>query len=429
MGSLVDQLLDFIDRSPSPYHAVETALERIGSGFAPLVETDAYELEPGGRYVITRSGSSLVAVVMPEALSPESRILAIGAHTDSPTFRVKPQAAFSKEGYLQFGVEVYGGPLFASWTDRDLGLAGRLWFRGADALSPESVLFHSAGSICRIPQLAIHLNREVNTNGLKLNAQTEMCPIWGIGDAAGEGQLLAALCEPSGRSPEELLSFELMLCDTQPSARSGLAGEFVHAPRLDNLAMCFAALSALSRAVPSPRDLYLIALFDNEEVGSDSERGAGGNFLEVTIERLLHTGGLDLDARHRVVRRSLFVSADMAHSVHPNFADKHEPRHMPVMNRGPVIKVNAQERYATTGFSAAVLRDLCRRAEIPHQWFVNRTDLGCGSTIGPMTAARMGMPTVDVGNAMLSMHSVREMAGAADVEHVDRLFTRLFSAP
>lgn len=420
-------LLEFIDDAPSPFHAVQAVRQLLGSAFSELRECQPFQLTSGGAHLVTRNDSSLIAFRLPQAVTDETRIVIIGAHTDSPTLKVKPRASVLKEGYRQFGVEVYGGPLLASWTDRDLGLAGRLLFKGANALEPRSVLYRSAHPLCRIPQLAIHLNRAVNDDGLVLNKQTHLAPVWALGDDAGEHDaLLQWLCADLGEAIDDLCGWDLVLFDQQPSALGGANGEFIFAPRLDNLAMCFSATQALSQTSdPSPH-LRLIALFDNEEVGSQSHRGAGGNFLEQVLERVLINLDLPRERRFQLINRSLFVSADMAHAVHPNYVDKHEPAHHPLINRGVVLKSNAQERYATTGFSAAVIRRLAQDLEIPLQEFVSRTDLACGSTIGPMTAARLGMPTVDLGNAMLSMHSVREMAGSGDVAHATALFSGLF---
>ncbi len=406
------RLLAFIDAAPTPYHAVAEARRRlVAAGFVALREEEPWSLAPAGRYLVVRGGSSLVAFVVGDRPPGEAGFRWVGAHTDSPNLRLKPRADHVREGYRQLGVEVYGGVLLHTWLDRDLALAGRLVLADRE----EPLLLRIQRPVARIPNIAIHLNREVNEKGLVVNRQTHLPPVVGLAGEAGEpGWLKAALAREAGVHPDAILGFDLMLHDAAPSAVGGLDGELIFAPRLDNLASCHAALEALLDAPATAASTRGLVLYDNEEVGSESAEGAQSPFLLDVFERIaLATGGGREDLM-RARARSLFVSADMAHAVHPAFTDRHEPQHMPRLNAGPVIKVNASLRYATTGVTAARFEALARAADVPVQVFVNRTDLACGTTIGPITAARAGIPTVDVGNPMLSMHSIREMAGAAD---------------
>jgi len=395
-------LLRFLHESPTPYHAVESALRRLSAaGFSRLDEASSWRGLAPGRYAVVRGGS-LLAFVLPPGSACGFRIA--GAHTDSPNLRLKSRPEYARAGYHQVGVEVYGGVLLNSWLDRDLGLAGRVVVRQGEAL--EARLLRVDRPIARVPQLAIHLDRDVNDRGLVLHRQEHLPPVLGLtGEDAPSG--LRALCARElGVDPDALLSFDLMLHDLTPPAVGGLSGEFLFSARLDNLV----AAEQVREGAPAP----VIALFDHEEVGSNSATGAGAPLLPMLLERLVLATGGDRDDVHVALARSLCVSADMAHAVHPNYPERHDPRHRPALNAGPVIKINTQQRYATCGRTASLFDELCRRRGIKAQYYVHRTDLPCGSTIGPITATLLGIPTVDVGSPMLSMHSAREMAGTAD---------------
>lgn len=417
------RLLDYVDASPTPFHAVAEATRLLeAGGYTVLEESEAWQLEAGGRYAVTRNDSTLIAFQV--GSDPAAGFRLVGAHTDSPNLRLKPNAPYGKEGYRQLGVEVYGGVLLATWTDRDLSLAGRVTLRD----DPTPRLLRVDRPLCRVANIAIHLNREANDKGLGLNKQTHLPPLIGL---EGEGEdprwFEGFLAGELGVESEQILGYDLMLYDVVPSTVSGLAGEFIHAPRLDNLGSCHAGLEALLNTQDAAAHTRGIALYDHEEVGSRSAEGAMGNFLESVLERVVLATGGDRETLHRAVAKSLLVSADMAHAVHPNYADKHEPRHMPKLNQGPVIKVNNQLRYATNADTASRFERFALEADVSVQKFVNRTDLACGSTIGPISASRLGMPTVDVGNPMLSMHSVREMAGAHDQRAMIKVLERLFA--
>jgi len=416
-------LLRFIQASPTPYHAVESALALLAAaGFSRLDEASSWKHLAPGRYAVARGGA-VVAFVLPPG--PVRGFRVVGAHTDSPNLRLKPRPEYAKAGYHQAGVEVYGGALLNSWLDRDLGLAGRVVLRRGEQL--ETRLLRVDRPIARVPQLAIHLDREVNDRGLVLHRQEHLPPVLGLTGADAPAGLRALCAAELQVDPGDLLSFDLMFHDLTAPAVGGLSGEFIFSARLDNQAMCHAALRALIEAAPQAAEgapLPVAALFDHEEVGSNSAAGAGAPLLPVIFERLVLAAGGDRDDLHAALARSLCVSADMAHAVHPNYPDRHEARHRPALNAGPVIKVNSQQRYATCGRTASLFEDLCRRHGVPVQYYAHRTDLPCGSTIGPITATLLGIPTVDVGNPMLSMHSAREMAGTAD----PALMTRALAA-
>jgi aspartyl aminopeptidase len=411
---ILADLLAFLHEAVTPYHAVAAAKARLDArGYAVLDEADSWaELRPG-KYYFTTTGTNLFAFVLPAQVR---RFHLVGAHSDSPNLRLKPRAEYTKEGYLQLGVEVYGGALVNSWLDRDLALAGRVLVQERDG-SVGKRLLRLDKLILRIPQLAIHLDRDVNDKGLVLNRQEHLPPVLGL---AGTGltakdsvaSLTALLCRELGVVATEILSADLMLYDTCKPAVAGLGNEFLLSGRLDNLAMCHAALHALFDAESRVDDTVpIVAMFDHEEVGSESAAGAHSAVLPRLLERL---GGGGREAYFQRLAASACISADMAHAVHPNYPSRHEERHRPQINGGPVIKVNAQQRYATSAETSARFAALCKRFEVPVQYYSHRTDLPCGSTIGPIASTLLGIPTVDIGNPMLSMHSAREMAGTRD---------------
>lgn len=421
-------LLDFIDRSPTPFHAVDE-LKRwlFENNFTELHEADAWSLARGGKYFVIRNDSSLIAFVVGEQAPEVSGMKIIGAHTDSPNLKIKPNPAYEKNGYVQLGVEVYGGVLLSTWTDRDLSLAGRVVLGGRGSRL-ESRLFRVNRPILRIPQLAIHLNREVNEKGLILNKQTHMAPVLALTnpELKSEAQLRDLVAGEMQCLPGEITSLELSLFDMQKGALGGAGKEFLFSARLDNLASCHAATTALLECESKEKATRVLAFYDNEEIGSETAQGGASPFLKDVLERIVMSRSPSREAYMRSVARSIFISADMAHAVHPNYSDMHDAQHLPLINGGPVIKTNASQRYATEGISSAFFESLCRRAGAPVQKFVMRSDLACGSTIGPVTAANLGIRTVDAGNPMLSMHSVREMAGSRDHWDMIRVLKELF---
>jgi aspartyl aminopeptidase len=414
---MIDDLLSFLRGSPTPFHAVEQARRRLEAhGFHALDEAEPWDRLAAGSYYVTSSQTNLFAFVLPDAREHRRQFRIIGGHTDSPNLRLKPNAEYSAEGYAQLGVEVYGGALLNSWLDRDLGVAGRVAVQG-DHGAIESRLVCLDRPLLRIPQLAIHLDREVNDKGLVLNRQDHLAPVLGLETSAGSLRKLVA--EAAGVAAERVLASDLMLFDTTPPTLGGAAGELIFSARLDNLAMCHAAIAAMQR-VTRPTAIPVIALFDHEEVGSASAAGAGSAVLPRILERLVASR----EELHQACARSTCISADMAHAVHPNYAGRHEPRHRPQLNGGPVIKTNTQQRYATTAATAAMFAQLCHAEGVAVQHYAHRTDLPCGSTIGPITSTLLGIATVDVGNPMLSMHSARELGGARDPELMTRVMAR-----
>ncbi|MBD7978549.1 M18 family aminopeptidase [Serpens gallinarum] len=417
-------LIDFLKASPTPFHATATLAQRLeAAGFEPLDERQPWNCEAGGRYYVTRNDSSLIAFKLGQRLPLDGGLRLVGAHTDSPCLRVKPQPELQRQGFLQLGVEVYGGALLAPWFDRDLSLAGRVTFRRDGKV--ESQLIDFREPIAVIPNLAIHLNREAN-QGWPINAQNELPPILAqvASDEPYDFRALLAeqLNREHGLSPDVILDFELSFYDTQSAAVIGLDGQFIAGARLDNLLSCYAGLEALLAA--GDEESCVLVCTDHEEVGSTSACGADGPFLEQVLQRALPAG----EDFVRIIQRSLLVSADNAHAVHPNYADRHDGNHGPKLNAGPVIKINSNQRYATTSETAGFFRHLCLANEVPVQSFVTRSDMGCGSTIGPITASRLGVPTVDIGLPTFAMHSIRELAGSQDLTHLVKVLTAFYSS-
>ncbi len=419
-------LLAFIDASPSPWHAVDAVAQRLRqSGFVALREDERWQLTAGGRYYVVRGGSSIIAFVAGGESLAERGFRLVGAHTDSPGLRIKPKPLQAGDGLLRLGVEVYGGPILATFADRDLGLAGRVAVRDGAGASLRLVSFGEP--LLRLPNLAIHMNREVNESGLKFNKQTELPLTLGLaGDSgAADGRFHALLAERLAVESGDILSWELAACDTQPGAFWGADKEFIADSQLDNLASCHAGLSALL-AVESPGTTNVCAFFDHEEVGSESATGAGGTFISDVLRRIAAIAGLDNEDYRCALARSFFISADMAHAYNPNFPAAYEPCHRVAVNGGPVIKTNANHRYSTGADSAARFIMLCEKAGVPYQHYAHRTDLGCGSTIGPIVAASFGVASVDVGSPMWAMHSIRESAGVLDHGYMVAALTAAF---
>ncbi len=406
-------MLTFIDAAPSPFHAcAEAALRLESAGFTALDEGDPWPEVAGRHYV--RRGGSLVAWATSDAHGPADGFRMIGAHTDSPNLRVKPHADAGRAGALQLAVEVYGGALLNSWLDRDLGLSGRVVVRGGDG--PEERLLLVDRALCRVPQLAIHLDRDVSTKGLLLNAQQHLSPIWGLGDV-DPGGFSRFVARELDVDPGDVLAWDLMLHDLTTSGFVGVDDELISAPRLDNLCSAWAGLEALLATVDGdapPRKVPLLVLFDHEEIGSTSDRGAASTLLPALTERIVLGLGGGRDDHLRALARSLCCSADMAHATHPNYADRHEPGHQITLGGGPVLKVNSNVRYASDATSSAAFVLACEQAGVPLQRYAHRSDLPCGSTIGPITAAALGVSTFDIGAPQLAMHSARELCGAED---------------
>lgn len=447
-------LVSFINAGPSPFHVVSEAERRLqGAGFSRLHERDAqWAVAPGGKYYVTRNQSAVIAFAVGGKYVAGNGFTIAAAHTDSPCLRVKPISTLSKAGYLSLGVETYGGGIWATWFDRDLSVAGRV-IVDAGAGSYESRLVRITRPICRVPTLAIHLDRGVN-DGWKVNTESHLPPLLATavkaklsgedvpgplapgGAVSGRAHtgLVKVIAAELGVEASAIQDFELYLYDTQGGAIGGLYNEFVYSPRLDNLCMTYTLVQGLCDSVqgrgagasaPSldeDTNVRIIGAFDHEEVGSASTPGAGSNMLEDVLARLCP----DASVRSSAMAKSVLVSADMAHAVHPNHAGVHEENHRPAMHGGIVIKSNVNQRYATSGPTAFLFRQIATAVGVPTSPFVVRQDSGCGSTIGPICATRLGVRTVDVGIAQLSMHSCREMCGTDDVQHAVTFFQGFF---
>ncbi|MEV5316637.1 M18 family aminopeptidase [Streptomyces sp. NPDC052687] len=408
-----DDLMSFLAASPSPYHAVANTAERLEkAGFRQVAETDAWDGTSGGKYVLR--GGAIVAWYVPEDAAPHTPYRIVGAHTDSPNLRVKPLPDTGGHGWRQIAVEIYGGPLMNSWLDRDLGLAGRLTLRDGSTR-----LVNVDRPLLRVPQLAIHLDRAVSAEGLKLDKQRHMQPVWGLGDDVRDGDLIAFLEQEAGLPAGEVTGWDLMTHSVEAPAYLGRDQELVAGPRMDNLLSVHAGAAALAAVATRPDAASLpyipvLAAFDHEENGSQSDTGADGPLLGNVLERSVYARGGSLEDRARAFAGTVCLSSDTGHAVHPNYAERHDPTHHPRVDGGPLLKVNVNNRYATDGSGRAVFAAACEKAGVPFQSFVSNNSMPCGTTIGPITAARHGIRTVDIGVAILSMHSVRELCGAKD---------------
>lgn len=415
-------MMSFITRSPTPFHAVSTMVaDLLNQGFVALDESIEWDLKPKGRYFVTRNGSSLIAFTMGDR---GEGIRMVGGHTDSPCLKVKPNPEVKQKGFFQLGVEVYGGALLNPWFDRDLSIAGRVTFLNAKGRLV-SGLVDFKRPIAVIPSLAIHLDREANS-GRVINAQKEL-PV--ILTQLGENEDISfreiLKSELRETYPEidvaKVLDYELCLYDVQPPSYLGLNNEFITSARLDNLLSCYIGLSSLLEAINDQKTdgemdgsagqpSCMLVCSDHEEVGSQSAEGAQGTFLLNVLERIYP----DSQQRGKAINASMMISADNAHGVHPNFSDKHDNNHGPLINEGPVIKVNANQRYATNSETSSIYRHLSEGLNLPYQSFVVRSDMACGSTIGPITASNIGVRTLDIGVPQFAMHSIREMIGSQD---------------
>jgi aspartyl aminopeptidase len=428
-SEFVDGLLSFIQASPTPFHAVEQMAGQLrDSGFKQLKESDAWEIKTPGKYYVTRNDSSIVAFNL--GCNPtEHGFRMVGAHTDSPCLKVKPNPEIVKHSYLQLGVEVYGGVLLSTWFDRDLSLAGRVNYVNTKG-EVGSVLIDFKEPVAIIPSLAIHLNPEVNKKQ-RINKQQHIPPVLmklpdeSLNDASRhpdfrEMLLSIVLKQHPDSAAEKVLDYELAFYDTQAPSVVGLHKDFIASARLDNLLSCYTGLASLLQAGSDQN--CLLVCNDHEEVGSLSAAGAQGPFLRSVLERLC----LSAENLARTIDQSMLISTDNAHGIHPNYAAKHDPNHGPILNQGPVIKMNANQRYASNSETSAAFRYLCEEADVPVQSFVMRNDMACGSTIGPITAGEVGVRTLDVGVPTFAMHSIRELAGRWDAFYLYRVLREYF---
>ncbi len=421
-SQFTQEMLEFIHRAATPFHAVEAMarmLER--SGFMRLAEKDAWNLQSQTGYYVVRDDSSLIA--FRRGVSRGMRM--VGAHTDSPCLKIKPEPVIYKKGFYQLGLEVYGGAILESWFDRDLSIAGRITYLTEDQ-AIQSALIDFKRPIAVIPRLAIHLNRD-NSKKNPVNAQNELPAILLQASEINVPDFKEILTIQLRRQHpnckvKSILQADLNLYDPQPPTLTGYHREFVSGSRLDNLISCFTGLKSLLSS--QSQQSCLLVCNDHEEVGSVSSVGANGPFLRAVLERLSQTG----EGYHRMIDASMMISVDNAHGVHPNYTDKYDNNHGPVLNGGPVIKINANQRYATNSQTAAYFRSLCQKANLPVQTFVVRSDMACGSTIGPLTAAAIGVKTLDVGAPTLAMHSIRELAGRHDAYNLYTLLREFYDS-
>ena len=439
-------LIDFINGSPSPYHVVDMCKNVLRkAGFIEISEKKQWSLQKGGKYFMTRNQSTVMAWVVGEKFEPGNGFSIIGAHTDSPCLKIKPVSKKNKSGFLSVGVQCYGGGIWGTWFDRDLTVAGRVIVQDGENIRQR--LVHVQKAILRVPNICIHLQRDINDK-FCINKETHTLPILATEvlnkklKEAGEVEvekekktesskhhsaLIKTLCENANCKPEDIIDMELVLADTQPAIIGGVYDEFIFAPRLDNLMSTFCALRALvestDEGLTEERNVRMITLYDNEEVGSESAQGAASMLTEHVIRRICQSINSPFE---QTIANSFLLSADQAHAVHPNYPEKHEENHKPAFHGGPVIKINANQRYATTAVTSSILKVIAKKCEVPIQEVVVKNDSQCGSTIGPILSAKLGIRTLDIGGPQLSMHSIREMCCTSSVYQNITLYKAFF---
>lgn len=428
MATYTEKLLGFIDASPVNFLAVRNVCNTLlDNGFVQLHAEEALKDLPE-KFFITKNNSAVFAFHLGRQSMADAGFRIIAAHSDSPTFRIKPNAEMVGEGgLLRINTEAYGGAILNTWFDRPLSLAGRVILRSADALNPQTRLLNIKRPLLVIPNLAIHFNRQVN-DGVKLSKQKDMLPILGyVNDRLeADGLLVRLIANELQIEKEQIIDFDLYLYDTTPACLVGLNNEFISSGRLDDLSMVHAGMEAMTAESAKPEATKVLAIFDNEETGSGTKQGAGSNFLMSLIQRIVLAQGGSLDDYYRSVEKAFMVSADNAHGFHPNYAEKYDPTNHALLGGGPVIKINAAQKYATDAMSAAVFQQICERAGVPCQRFVNSSDIAGGSTLGNILTSSIAINGVDMGNPVLAMHSVRELASAADHENCIKAFTEFY---
>lgn len=425
---LAKELIDFIYESPSAYHSANTVKTILDNeGYSELNECDKWNLNKGGKYYVMKNHSAIIGFVVGDGELEEDGFRMIGAHTDSPTFKIKPNAEIAEGKYLKLNTEVYGGPILSTWFDRPLSIAGRVALKGKNILKPEVKLFDAKKPLLIIPNVAIHMNRNVN-EGFNINAQKDTLPFVGLINEKLEKEnfLLKLISENLGVEQSEIIDFDLYLYEYEKGCLMGLNEELISTGRLDDMWMVFAGVKALLNSFVSKSTKVIVCL-DNEEIGSRTAQGANSTLLATILKRISMGLGKDDEDFFRSLASSIMISADLAHAVHPNAAEKHDPTNKPVLGGGPVIKIAASGSYSTDSYSSAIYMNVCEKAGVPYQKFVNRSDVKGGSTIGPMAAANLCIPVVDMGAPLLGMHSIRELATVEDNAYTVKSFTEFFS--
>ncbi|PRR78187.1 putative M18 family aminopeptidase 2 [Clostridium liquoris] len=426
---LAEELIEFIYDSPTAFQAVGT-VEKVllGCGFKELKESGKWSLSKGGKYYTKKNNSAIIAFVTGSDSVVENGFKIVGTHTDSPTFRIKPNPHMTCEGgYLKLNTEVYGGPILNTWMDRPLAIAGRVVLRSGNPMEPEEKLININKPLLVIPNLAIHMNREVN-KGIELNPQKDMIPLMGIINDTMEkdNYLFNILAEELKIDKDSIIDFDLFLYEYEKGCIMGMNKEFISSSRLDDLAMVHAALKALVQC-KSTKATNVLVCFDNEEVGSSTKQGADSIMLSSILERIVEKEEKGKEAYFRALSKSFMISSDLAHAVHPNSSEKADPVNRPMINKGPVIKVSARQSYTSDSFSSAIYEQICKKANVPVQRFVNRSDERGGSTIGPISSTHVNIPSVDIGTAILGMHSIRELGGVEDHFYITESFKEFYN--
>lgn len=430
---MIKRLLSFLDASPVNFLAVKNLTEELQQhGYRRIDTTEALgTVKAGDKFFVTKNDSSIYAFQIGRKALAETGFHIICAHCDSPTFRIKPHAEIDCEGgIVKLNTEVYGGPIMSTWFDRPLTLAGRVIVKSKDVMTPTTLLLHVKRPLLQISNLAIHFNRQVN-DGVKLSRQKDVLPILGIiNDELEKGNLLMniileELNKQQTVAREDILDFDLYLADATPACTFGAHNELISSGRLDDLSMCFAGLEALLASQPTDTT-QVLAIFDNEETGSQTKQGAGSPFLSYMLKRIALAHGGTEEAYYQAVERAFMISADNAHAWHPNYSEKYDPTNHPMLGGGPVIKFNAAQKYASDAYSASVFAGLCKKAGVPCQRFVNHSDVAGGSTLGNILASSIPLRGVDMGNAILAMHSCRETGSTADHEFCVKVFTQFY---
>ncbi|MBC2579725.1 M18 family aminopeptidase [Clostridium sp. DJ247] len=428
--AMAQELIDFIYKSPTAFHAVESVKSIIlGEGFIELKEGERWSLKKGGKYFVVKNQSALIAFVVGKGELSQNGFRIIGAHTDSPGFRVKPNPDMEVEGaYIKLNTEVYGGPIINTWLDRPLSIAGRVTIKSKDPFHPQIKFININRPLLIIPNLAIHMNRSVNS-GVELNKQKDILPLLSlVNENFEKGKyLIKTIAQELYVEESDILDFDLFLYEFEKGSIMGLNDEFISSGRLDDLSIVYSGIKALVGA-EAAESTNVMVCFDNEEVGSTTKQGADSPFLSSTLERIILSESTNKEDYYRAISNSFMISADLGHALHPNYGEKSDPVNRPIINKGPIIKVSASQSYTSDSVSSAIYRSICERAGVPVQIFVNRSDERGGSTIGPISSSHVNINSVDMGMAILSMHSIRELCGVKDYVYSLKSFSEFYRA-